>query len=240
MKTITNSWFILLLFLPFIFSSCEKVKGKGEVVSETRTVTGYSGISLAIDATVNFTTDTIWYLEIKAQQNILDVLETYVDGGNNLVIRYKSNVIVGKHEPIEIFVAGPDVNGFDISGSGNLFVINPLVTGYAEADISGSGNLAIYEIQANEFHQSISGSGNFQSNSGVINFEHLTISGSGNIQMEGVQADSSWVTISGSGNVTVWVEKYLDVTISGSGSVFYKGNPFVNTKISGSGSVTKI
>ena len=30
------------------FTSCEKIKGKGEVITESRTVTGYTGIGLAI------------------------------------------------------------------------------------------------------------------------------------------------------------------------------------------------
>lgn len=234
---------ICMLFLGvllFSFSSCEKVKGKGEIVNEIRNVSNFTGISLAIDANVYFSPDTSYYLEVRAQQNIQDVLETVLGSNNTLIIRYKNGVIVGKHEPIRIFVAGPAIRVLTISGSGDILVDTPWLNNYAEAAVSGSGNIRISTLESNEFQATISGSGNVVSTSGTVNYQDLRISGSGNIDLVGVESDTTMAKISGSGNISVWVNKLLDVTISGSGNVSYKGNPVINSHISGSGSIIKL
>ena len=236
-----NSAVFLVLFLLSIgFSSCEKVKGKGDVVSQTRTVTGYTAINLGIDAIIYFTTDSSYYLEVRAQQNILDVLETTMGSGNVLKINYRKGVLVGKHEPITIFIAAPDVREFDISGSGDIFINNPLLTHYVSMNISGSGNISAFQVETHELDVTISGSGNVSVNTGQASIERLKISGSGNIDVVGVESDSSFVTISGSGNASVWASKLLDITISGSGNVYYTGTPTIYTHISGSGSVVRL
>ena len=237
-----KSWigFAILSLGILTFSSCEKIKGKGEIVSQTRTVTGFNGVSLSIDATVYFSTDTLYYLEIKAQQNILDILESDVGENNTLLLHYRKGVIVGRHDYIEIFVAGPDVNTLNISGSGDIFVTNPWTSNYLKTTVSGSGNISVPQLDAGELHATISGSGNIQATSGTTNYETLRISGSGNIDFVGVEADTTFATISGSGNISVWVLKLLDATISGSGNIRYKGDPVVKSHISGSGSIIKI
>ena len=65
--------------LCLIFNSCDKVKGKGDVVSEMMNLTGFTAISLALDGVLYFTPDSVYSVEIQAQQNILDVIETTVE-----------------------------------------------------------------------------------------------------------------------------------------------------------------
>jgi len=220
-------------------SSCEKVTGKGDIVSQLRNLSGYTGIQLTIDGTVFFSSDTINYFEIRAQQNIIDVMQTYIEGGD-LVIRFKPGIHVGKHEPIQIFVAAPTINLLNISGSGDIFVTNPWSSYYMETNISGSGSISMDELTANEFHATISGSGNIQATTGQTNYEYLNIGGSGSIDLLGVESDTCWADISGSGDITVLVNKLLDVTISGSGDVKYQGSPVIISHISGSGSIIHI
>ncbi len=233
---------VFVIFIACIagFSSCEKVKGKGEVVAQTRNVSGFTGISLAIDATVYFSPDSNFYLEVRAQQNMLDILETVIGSNNTLIIRYKKGVIIGKHEPIKIFIAAPDVRSLTLSGSGDILVDTPWLNQYTEASISGSGNINISELNANELLITISGSGNVQATTGMVNSQELKISGSGNIDLEGVESDTTFANISGSGSIMVWVNKLLEATISGSGNVSYKGNPVIIVHITGSGSLNKL
>lgn len=232
--------FLILIVCVFSYSSCEKVKGKGAIVNQVRNVTNFTGIALAIDATVYFSPDPTYYLEVRAQQNMLDVIETVIGSDNTMIIRYKNGIVVGKHEPITIFVAGPAIRLLTISGSGDILVDTPWLNQYMEATISGSGNINVFELEADELHVNISGSGNVQATTGTVNFQELKISGSGNIDLLGVESDTTMANISGSGSMMVWVNKLLDVSISGSGNVSYKGNPVVDTHISGSGSVIKL
>ena len=64
-----------------IFPSCEKVVGEGPLVTQTRTVGNFTGISSEMSGKVNFAVAPEYKVEITAQQNILDVLNTNVVNG---------------------------------------------------------------------------------------------------------------------------------------------------------------
>ena len=111
MKTIKFA-LLALLFIA-AFSSCQKITGKGETVRTFRTVTGYTGIELSMDATVFYTQGSSYSLEIEAQENLVDYIETELSG-NNLVIKERNGVDFGKHDPIRIYITAPDVSSLDI------------------------------------------------------------------------------------------------------------------------------
>ena len=76
-----------------VFTSCEKVVGEGILVSETRTTAPFNGIESEISGNVIYTQGNDYKVELTAQQNILNVMETPVLSGQ-LVVRFKNNVRV--------------------------------------------------------------------------------------------------------------------------------------------------
>jgi hypothetical protein len=234
------SLFILSLgAIMVIFSSCEKVNGDGPVVTETRNNVNFDGIDLRISGEVYFKQDANYKVEISAQRNILDVMETYV-ADHKLVIKFKNDVRVRSHDPVTVIVSGPSASSFRISGSGNISVTGVLAPASMELDVSGSGNIIIPQLNTGWIDADISGSGNIIVSGGTATDEKLKISGSGSIDMANVVATKATTTTSGSGDSKVNVSQSLDVKISGSGSVYYKNNPIINTNISGSGKVIHI
>jgi hypothetical protein len=229
----------LVLCLLLLFNSCDKVKGKGEVVSQKRSAAGYNAISLSMEGDLYFTPDSVYSLEIQAQQNILDVIESQVEGGR-LVLKIQDHTVLGNHDPIRFYIHAPSVSDFDVSGSGNIITGLKITQPEQHYNISGSGNISVNEIEAMSIFGKISGSGSMTGSAGDADYANLTISGSGNLNFIDVRADSVYVTISGSGDVSVFAVKFLDVTISGSGNVKYNGNPVINQHISGSGNITHI
>ena len=225
-------FFALAVFL----SSCEKVEGDGPVMTETRSTSNFSGIDLRVSANVYFKKDSVYKLEVSAQQNILDVMETYVSNGK-LVVKFENDVRVRSHDPITVTVSGPTLSSVRLSGSGNVNAMGQLNPASMEIDISGSGDIFISELNTGWLDANISGSGNIKIGSGSATEEKLKISGSGNIDLTTIQATKATTKTSGSGDIRLMVSQHLDVTISGSGSVYYKGNPYINTNISGSGKV---
>ena len=230
---------IILSVVVVAFSSCEKVNGDGPVVTETRNIVNYSGIDLRVSADVYFKQDPNFKVEISAQRNILEVMETYVSD-NKLVIKYKNNVRVHSHDPVIIMVSGPTADHLRISGSGNISVTGILSPSRLEMDISGSGNILIPQVATGYIDADISGSGNITINTGTATDEQLKISGSGTIDLLNVAANKASTNTSGSGDTKVNLSQNLDVKISGSGSVYYKGSPIINASVSGSGKVIHI
>jgi hypothetical protein len=225
--------------LCIVAASCSKINGEGGTVAEERTVTGYDGISLALDANITYTQDSVYTLVLQGQQNILDKIETVVQNGK-LVIKYEDHVVIGTHSQISAVIHAPGVNRLDISGSGDLQVVQPWTVYSGHLNISGSGNLSVSDVTAHDINANISGSGNIKGSAGNCYSAVYTISGSGSLDMLGVNSDSAWATISGSGDIRLAVSKYLNATISGSGNILYFGNPVIETHISGSGNVSYI
>ena len=219
-----------------LFSSCDKINGEGDLRTETRTLGNFTGIETKVSGNVFYTQGQENKVELTAQQNILNVIETPIIN-NKLVIRFKDWVTVKDHELITIRVTSPSISSIHSSGSGNVSVSSPLTANNLTFGISGSGNMSLPGITASHLEASISGSGNILIDGGITNTEKLKITGSGNIDAQNVAAKSAITTTSGSGNIKLNTSENLDVTISGSGSVFYLGNPIINTSISGSGKV---
>lgn len=233
---------ILGLLLIASISSCHKnhllgIWGKGSNVTETRNITGFSGIDLSMNADVYYVQDSIYRVEVSAQKNILPVIETEIHG---TVLEIECRTLLHSHNRIVVTIYSPDIDKFHVSGSGKLYAQNSINTGSLDVSLSGSGTISIHSITAQNLTCKISGSGDIHVMGGAVSSENFRISGSGDIEAVNVVANSSVVNISGSGDMTLQAVQNLDVTISGSGSVKYKGNPVVQTHISGSGKIVHI
>ena len=228
---------VLLAAGIFIFPSCEKVVGEGPLVTQTRSVGNFSGVSSEMSGKVNFAIAPEYKVEITAQQNILDVLNTNVVNGV-LHIDFKDNVRVKQHEDLLINITAPYADYFRLSGSGNMDVQGDITANNLKVTLSGSGDIAVQRaVIADKIDADISGSGNINIANGSAVNEDVDISGSGEVEMPGVNAESAVTHTSGSGDVKLAVSKNLDAHITGSGSVYYHGNPIISTHISGSGRV---
>lgn len=222
-----------------IFGACQKrniigVVGKGGTVTETREVSDFEKISLSCDADIDYTQDSVYYVEVSGQKNILDVLELSHEG-NTLKIDFRKNV--WKHDDLKLIIHSPRISGFSISGSGDIHAMNALNSDRMELRISGSGNIQLPSLQASSLEAKISGSGNIGIDGGAVSSEDLSISGSGDIHLIDLNSDSGKCRISGSGDIELHTNEDLDVSISGSGDVRYRGRPRINSSISGSGTL---
>ena len=228
---------VLLIASIFIFPSCEKIVGEGPIVTEIRSTGNFAGISSEMSGKVNILIANEYRVEVSAQRNILEVLQTHVVNGV-LHIDFKDFVRVKTHEEVLINITVPSANYFRLSGSGDMDVRGDLVANNLQVKMSGSGNIFIEKaVVASGINADISGSGNISILNGSAMNQDLKISGSGKMEFAGVSSENAVTRISGSGDMKLVVSKKLDATISGSGSVYYHGNPIISTKISGSGRV---
>lgn len=224
-----------LLFL----SSCikERISGEGPVVTETRPLSNFTGVSSGFSGTVNFKIDPVYKVEITGQQNILDVLRTNIVNGV-LDIDFKNNVRIRGHENVIVNISAPTADYFRLSGSGNIYAQGALVTNRLGLEVSGSGSISVQQATvADKINAKISGSGNIAVAAGIAKNEELRISGSGDMNLSSVIGENATTHISGSGDMKVNLSQSLDAHISGSGSVYYRGTPVISVHISGSGKV---
>ncbi len=223
----------------FAFQSCHKISGNGPTITRTYSQSGFNAVNSGIDGDVYYTQDSVYKVEIHAQSNILDQIETKVVDGE-LQIQFEKFKHIWRHDRITVYVSSPDVEALGVNGSGNIYALNDVHSNSMRLKVNGSGNITLTKYTGLAFSANISGSGDVTVNGGEVKTEDLHISGSGTISMPGLIADDVTTNTSGSGDMTVHANKTLNVRISGSGNVYYTGYPAVYTSISGSGKVTHL
>ncbi|MFT4025032.1 MAG: head GIN domain-containing protein [Flavihumibacter sp.] len=221
-------------------AACKKVNGDGPVVSETRTVPAFAQVHFSVKGTLYYEKAEQPSVELRAQRNILHVIETNLHNGSELEVRLRDNTVIYSYEPVEIIVRGPQINGFHLSGSGNIKALQPIETSRLWLESEGSGDIHIGAVTAGELATRIKGSGRINVINGEVAKANHHIEGSGKIEATGVRAKEVYTRTSGSGDMRVWAEDYLETKISGSGDVYYKGTPQVKINISGSGKISPI
>lgn len=207
---------------------CER--GRGGTVVERLDLDAFHSIVLANDADVFLRQGPIQEVEVEAQSNIIDLLETRVRNGE-WVIGYED--CVRDHDRVRIYITLPDIRELTLSGSGDIYGENIFYLGDVSVRITGSGDVDL-EMEADDLDLLISGSGDLAL-SGLCDGQRTTISGSGDLQAFNLDSRTANIRISGSGDAEVFVTQFLDVLITGSGNVYYKGDPDIDVTITGSG-----
>lgn len=232
-------WLLLIVCSSCGLSSCEKISGQGPVVTEVRTISHFTGINTAIEGDVYVYQDSVFKVELLAQQNILDAIESSVDEGV-LNIGFKSGVRIGPHDRVKVYITMPEVHGLAISGSGLLTALQPIEADDLQLKVEGSGNISLSSLTGNTVSGSIDGSGNITVYDGTAANEQLDLNGNGLLDFSGLNTLKADADISGSGAIKVNVQRTLHATISGSGVIYYTGNAQVNANNSGSGKVVRM
>src|SRR6476660_2604851 len=174
MKILLTALFVAGIF---ILPSCRKIVGEGPVVTQTRSVGSFTGISFETAGKVNFTIGHEQRVELIAQQNILDVLQTNIVSGI-LHIDFKDNVRVKNYEEVIVNITAPSADYLRLSGSGDMNVRGDLAANSMTMTISGSGNIYVQNASiADKIKASVSGSGSISILNGSAINEDIDISG---------------------------------------------------------------
>lgn len=234
---------LLLAGVVLFFSSCDEIasrtiKGNGNIVKETRSVTKANKIEIAGSFIVELTPSATTTVEVEGDDNLIGHVITKMRG-DVLVIRPEEDTRLRTDHKIYIRIGTDMLDELDITG-------NSTVTGKGkftgsnkmEVDLSGNGTITL-DVNTPSIEADISGSGNIIL-SGETKDLTAQITGSGDIRASELKAETADVSITGSGNVHVFAGNKISADITGSGDVFYKGNPpTVDANTTGSGKVKK-
>jgi hypothetical protein len=215
--------------------SAKKVKGSGNVISESRQVAEFNKIHLKGAGKVFLTKGEKPSVEIKTDDNILPVIKTEVTDGKLVILHKNYNP---RPTTLSYFIIVNDLKGVAVSGSADVTSESRFVSDNFSADISGSGDMRL-ELEVDRLESEISGSGSMHF-SGKTDFLDASITGAGNIRAFDMEAKNVSLKITGSGNCEVNASETLNVKITGSGDIKYKGSPQISRKITGSGKIRSI
>ena len=192
------------------------IQGSGNVVTETREVSGFTAVNLAgvghliIDQTGSES------MRVTADDNILPYIETRVSG-QTLIISIRDNTTFNNVTELTYQVTAETIDKLELNGAGEVEVMN-LDGQDWQATLAGGGNITV---------------------SGKVETQKAELNGAGAYNAEDLQSQTATVHQNGAGIAVVQVSEQLDVNINGLGSVEYIGSPTVKKEINGLGTVSQ-
>ena len=194
----------------------DSIQGSGKIVTEPRTVAGFSRVSLSGSGHLIVDQSGTESLVITTDDNLMPYIRAEVRG-NTLELGSRPMTSLRPTDDIIFRLTVKQLDGLEVSGSGQVDAKGVNVDGM-RIRISGSGDVAAQ---------------------GSANDLDLSISGSGAYRGDEMKTKRATAGLSGSGRAVVAVDETLNASVSGSGSIEYIGNPQVSEHTSGSGSVSR-
>ena len=217
----------------------KSVAASGNVKTETRDVTGFTGIALSLPAKVTIKQGSKEGLTIEADDNFLPLIETVVERGQLRIRPIEKNMsFKGRSMKLNITVDAINIESLSVSGSGDILA-DQLNSPKLKTSIAGSGDVSIKSLTSDSVKVSIAGSGDL-SLGGTANELEGSIAGSGTVKADRLKAKSVVLKIAGSGDATVWATDTMRLSIAGSGDVKYWGDAKVSQSVAGSGSIKRL
>ena len=214
--------------------SCSALTGSGNIITESRTVSDFSEVSLAGGGELVLAQGDKEGLTITADDNIMPHIRTQVSNGK-LTVDFDVMGGIRPSQPIKFYLTVTTIRAIGLSGGWKVQA-ERIKTDRLALKASGSAEVKLEGLEATDLTTEVSGSGRF-SFAGQVTTQKVDISGAGNYAAGNLSSQKAKVRISGSGNATLWVREGLDVSISGAGVVGYYGNPKITQHIAGSGTL---
>lgn len=240
MKTLQS--IAVLVFLLSASTSCaqwdkwEKVKGDGNITTETRSTGSYDGLKAAGPMDFKLVEGTEGKITIEGDANLMDYIVTEVKDGK-LIVKVKKGFNIRPTQNIVVTVPYESINSVSLAGSGDIENSGTINADDFNVSLAGSGDINL-NISSTSVESSIAGSGDIALRGSAQNLT-TKIVGSGDFDGKDLKSVNVTAKIAGSGNANVVCNGELKARITGSGDVKYSGTPTdKDTKVTGSGSVS--
>jgi hypothetical protein len=225
---------LLTLSCQFVSGLGKSLQGSGNVVTESRQVSGFDSISVCCSMRLILTQGNSESLEIEADDNLLPEIESVVTNGT-LIVRFKdsfSGIRLFNTSPIIVRVSAIQVNGVDVSGGGRLDAAGPIQTSGLTMDFSGGSRGLMGKLQADTLSVDMSG-GSRMELAGSTAEQNISLSGGSDYLAGDLQSQAATLDMSGGGRATLWVTEIFNVDLSGGSVASYYGSPSINQNLSG-------
>ncbi len=190
------------------------VKGSGNVVTESRDLSGFKAVEVGGVFDVEIVAQKEFSVQVEGDDNLLELIKTEVRG-DTLKIRGEKRF--STQNRIKIRIGAPDIESVDTSGASTLSLSN-VNNDALRIESSGASKIKV----------------NGETKELVID-----ISGASKVEGSDLKAVNANVDASGACRVSLFVSGDLKADLSGASKVTYSGNPQnVVKNVSGASSVT--
>ncbi len=193
-----------------------KEKGSGNVVTEKRGVSNFSKVDVSGIFKVEIVAQKDFSLEIEADDNLLPLIKTSVEGETLKIEKEKS---FSSKKTIVIRISAPNIESLEVSGVSKINFSN-IDNESLLVDSSGASRISV---------------------SGKTNKLVVNMSGASRVKAAELKASSVSVDGSGASRAKVFASEEISADLSGASSVSYSGTPTkINKKTSGASRITQV
>ena len=196
----------IILLVALLVSGCgfQMVTGSGNVTTETRSVSGFTSVTLAGIGNVYLTQGDTEAVRLEAEDNLIPYFETVVEG-TTLKIGIKDQymgISLRPTRPVKFYVTLPKIEAVTLAGSGNISA-GTLKTEAFAISLLGSGDISAGSLSSTQLDIRVGGSGNVELGTVAASTVTASIAGSGDIRMDALTAQKISSKTAGSGTLTV-------------------------------------
>lgn len=191
-----------------------RVTGEGPVQSETRKADAFTRIEVSGGIGVRVRMGPTHAIEVSAQENILPVIATDVEGDT---LRIRSTESYNTSEGVEVAVATPALVGISMSG-GSHGRIEGLDAERLDIELSGGAGVTA---------------------TGTATSVALNMTGGSRASLENLTATTITLDLSGGATATVHASNRVSGSASGGSRASVLGDAQLNVEVSGGGEVTR-
>jgi len=224
-------------------SSCNvidsrRVKGNGNVKSQTYDLKNFSALDLGSSMDVYITQDKDYAVKIETDENLFKYLEVDIHDGNTLEVDVKDNFNLDATGNIKVYIAAPALEEVTLSGAAQLQTQGRFTQDSKIAfDLSGASSATV-SVRAPVVELEASGASTLTAD-GESRDVKVQASGASTVNSFNLKSENADAEASGASTVRVFASVQLKAKSHGASSVKYRGNPQVTSDVSGASSVSK-
>lgn len=212
------------------------ISGNGDVVDETRDVSGFTGVEVSTGIDVYLTQGDDFEVVVEADENLQEVILTELKG-DRLVVR-TDHVNIRSARSKKVHVTLPELTELKISSAGDCVGQTPFRCGDLRLSISSAGDLTL-EVDADRIDLDISSSGDARLAGSAAEL-NASLSSAGDLNAFDLVAGKVDVNVSSAGDARVHATEELRMTASSAGNIYYRGDAeVVHSSRSSAGSIVR-
>jgi len=227
----------------FLLSSChgifgDHIHGDGNVKTETRSVTAFTGVDVSGGLDITVKQDSSTSVTIETDANLQQYILTRVEDGV-LHIYQENNTSLDPTKGIVIHISNPSFSSFEASGACDIHGENKIQhTGEINLHATGASNIEL-DLSAPKVTSELSGASGVKL-SGTTKDLDIDASGASHAKCYELLTENANADLSGASSANIFASVKITGEATGASDLTYKGSAAtVTVNTSGAGSVKK-
>ena len=214
---------------------CGCMKGSGNVIKETRDVSGFHGIDVGGAFEVILIKSSQEKVVLEVDDNLMPYITTKVFGG---ILEIDNEKDFRNPTELRVTIYYKSIDQIDLSGAASLTSEDVLKTETLEIDASGASDIQL-KLDTEKLEADFSGASKIEF-SGRAKKAEIDASGATVYKALELETENCEIDSSGAAVARIWVTGKLGLEASGASNIRYKGSPSIDIiNISGASSVQK-